>query len=284
LEQRLAAHRDEMRALQAEAIDAAVAKHVMAYFTADKHADANVDAATRRQIDAAVGRQLDTALHALLPRAVEHLLVPKHVPSSPAKSFTSEDSRGCSYLKLPPLTRLGRNMLPHLRSHLTEQIQLYQQQQFQHVEKFADNLERAMHDDHARQYADFQTQVEELQAEMSWTKQETLDDLRQQGEEMIEQSKDECTAFGDDMNNQMTDLWYDFCDKVTAVKKPWLRKMVAVEISKRSTWRNMVAVKVSEQRAWRKIRPRGWGRFMLRGEHKPSGRRREPGEEAWVDV
>jgi hypothetical protein len=274
-----------MRALQAEAIDAAVAKHVLAYFTADKHADATVDAAIRRQIDAAVGRQLDTALHALLPRAVEHLLVPEHVPSSPAKSFTSEDSRGCSYLKLPPLTDLGRNMLPHLRSHFTEQMQLYQQQQFQQVEKFADQLERVVHDDNARQYADFQTQVEELQAEMSLAKQETLDDLRQQGEEMIEQSKDECAAFGDDMNNQMTDLWYDFCDKVTAVKKPWLRKMVAVEISKRSAWRNMVAVKVSKQRAWRKIRPRGWGRFMLRGEHKPSGRRREPGEEeAWVDV
>jgi ElaB/YqjD/DUF883 family membrane-anchored ribosome-binding protein len=155
----------------------------------------------------------------------------------------------------------------------------------QHFEKFTDKLERATQDECAREYANFQTQVEELQAEMSWTKEETLDDLRQQGEEMIEQSKDECTAFSDDINNQMTDIWYSFCDKVTAVKKPWLRKMVAVEISKQHTWKKMVAVEVSKQRKWRKIRPRGWGKFMLRGEHKPSGRRREPGEEeAWVDV
>jgi hypothetical protein len=284
VEKRLAARRDEVRALRAEALDAAVAAHVRAYFDADGHADAAVDAAVSRQIDAAVSRHVDAALQARLPHAVENLLVPKDVPSSPATSFTSEDSRGLIYPKLPPLTRLGRNMLPHLREHLTEQFRLLQEQQLQRFEKFTDKIESAAQDGCARQYADFEIQVEELQREMSWTKQETLDDLRQQGDEMIEQSKDECAAFGETVTDQMTDIWYGFCDKVSTVRRCWLRNMVAVELSKQDTWRKMVAVEFSRQRTWRNIRPRGFGRFLLRGEHKPSGARQEPGEEAWVDV
>jgi hypothetical protein len=243
-----------------EAIDAAVAKHLPAYFAADRHADA---------VDAAVSRQLGTALQALLPNAVEDLLVPKDQPSSPVTSFTSSGSRDYLYPKLPPLTRVGRNMLPHLRAHLTEQFHVYQNQQLQRFEKLADktfdDLERAAHDDRAREHADFETEMEEHKAEISWMKKDTLDDLWRQGDEMLEQGKELCSAFGEDINEQL----FGLCDRIERLNRYALRRMVAAEVGK--------------QRRRKKGIPRGWGRNMLRGEHKLLGRRREA-EEAWVDV
>ena len=264
LEKRRTAYLDELQALQAEVIDAAVAKHLPAYFAADRHADA---------VDAAVRRQLDTALQALLPKAVEDLLVPKDLPSSPATSFTSYDSRGNTYPKLPPLTRVGRTMLPHLRTHLTEQFHHYQKQQLQRFEKLADktfdDLERAAYNDRAREQADFETEMEEHKTEISLMKKDTLDDLWRQGDEMLEQGKEVCSAFGEDINEQL----FGLCDKIERLNKHALRKMVAAEVSKQQ-----------RRRKKKKGRPRGWGRNMLRGEHKLLGRRREVDEEAWVDV
>lgn len=254
-----------MRALQVEAIDAAVAKRLPAYFTADRHTEA---------IDAAVSSQLDTALQALLPNAVEDLLVPKDLPSSPATSFTSFtsfDPRGNRYPNLPPLARVGRTMLPHLRTHLTKQFHLYQKQQLQRFENLADktfeDLERAAYNDRAREHAEFETEMEEHKAEILLMKKDTLDDLWRQGDDMLEQGKEVCSAFGEDINGQL----FGLCDKIDRLNRHALRRMVAAEVSK-------------QQRKKKGI-PRGWGSNMLRGEHGLLGRRREvEEEEAWVDV
>ncbi|KZM28621.1 hypothetical protein ST47_g233 [Ascochyta rabiei] len=260
-EKRLSAHLDEVRALQVKAIDSAVATHLPAYLATDRLAEA---------VDAAVSRQLDTALQALLPNAVEDLLVPKDPPSSPATSFTSHDSRGNRHPKLPPLTRVGRTMLPHLRTHLNEQFHLYQKQQLQRFKNLADRtfdeLERAAYDDRAREHADFETEMEEHKAEISVMKKDTLDGLWRQGNEMLEQGKDVCLDFGKDINEQL----FGLCDKIDKLNRHALRRMVAAEVSK--------------QQRKKEGLPRGWGRNMLSGEHKLLGRRREMEEEAWVDV
>ncbi|KAJ4355132.1 hypothetical protein N0V95_003214 [Ascochyta clinopodiicola] len=260
-EKRLSAHLDELRALQGKAIEVAVVKHLPAYFDADRHAEA---------VDAAVSRKLDTTLQALLPSAIEDLLVPKDLPSSPATSFTSHDSRGIRYPKLPPLTRVGQTMLPHLRTHLTEQFHLYQKQQLQRFESLADktfdDLERAAYDDRAREHADFETEMEEHKAEILLMKKDTLNDLWRQGDEMLEQGKEVCSTFGEDINEQL----FRLCDKIDRLNRHALRKMVAAEVSK-------------QQRKKKDI-PRGWGRNMLMGEHKLLGRRREIEEEEWVDL
>jgi hypothetical protein len=260
IEKRLSAHLDKVNALQAEGIDAAVARQLPAYFDEARHSEA---------VDTAVSRQLDTALQARLPNALEDLLVPKSLPSSPATSFTSFNSPGNRYPKLPPLTRVGRTMLPHLRTHLTDQFKLYQQQQLQRFEKMVDtkysDVERAAYDDRVEAQGEFETEMDEHKAEIWLLRKDTVDDLWREGDKILEQGRAVCLAFGEDINKQL----FGICDRIDRLNRYALRKMVVAEVSR-------------QQRRKKGI-PKGWGRNLLRGESTLLGRRREA-EDEWADV
>ncbi|KAI2479344.1 hypothetical protein Ptr902_09555 [Pyrenophora tritici-repentis] len=261
IEKRLSAHLNKVNALQAEGIDAAIARQLPAYFNEARHTEA---------VDAAVSRQLDTALQARLPNALEDLLVPKSLPSSPATSFASFDSRGNRYSKLPPLTVVGRTMLPHLRTHLTDQFKLYQQQQLQRFEKMVDtkysDVERAAYDDRVEAQGEFETEMEEHKAEISLLRKDTVDELWREGDKILEQGRAVCLAFGEDINEQP----FGICDRIDRLNRNALRKMVVAEVSR-------------QQRRKRGI-PKGWGRNLLRGKHKLLGRRRRQADDEWADV
>jgi len=209
------------------------------------------------------------ALQARLPNALEDLLVPKSLPSSPATSFASFDSRGNRYPKLPPLTGIGRTMLPHLRAHLTDQFKLYQQQQLQRFEKMVDtkysDIERAAYDDRVEAQGEFETEMEEHKAEISMLRKDTVDELWREGDKILEQGRAACLAFGEDINEQL----FGICDRIDRLNRSALRKMVVTEVGR-------------QQRRKRGI-PKGWGRNLLRRERRLLGRRREADDE-WADV
>ncbi|CAA9957700.1 hypothetical protein PTMSG1_01308 [Pyrenophora teres f. maculata] len=261
IEKCLSAHLDKVNALQAEGIDAAVAKQLPAYFDEARHTEA---------VDAAVSRQLDTAVQARLPNALEDLFVPKSLPSSPATSFVSFDSRGNRYPKLPPLTGVGRTMLPHLQTHLTDQFKLCQQQQLQRFERMVDtkysDVERAAYDDRVKAQGEFEMEMEEHKAEISSLREDTVDELLREGDKTLEQGRAACLAFGEDINEQL----FAICDTIDMLNKNALRKMVVAEVSR-------------QQRRKRGIR-KGWGKNLPRGKHKLLGRRRWQADDEWVDV
>lgn len=253
-------HLNKATALQAEGIDAAVARQLAAYFDEARYFEA---------VDAAVSRQLDTTLQACLSNALEDLLVPKSLPSSPATSFTSFNSRGNRYPQLPPLTRVGRTMLPHLRTHLTDQFKLYQQQQLERFEEMVDtkysDVERAAYDDRVEAQGEFETEMEEHKAEIWSLRKDTVDDLWREGDKILEQGRAVCLAFGEDLNEQL----FGICDRIDRLNRYALRKLVVTEVSR-------------QQRRKKGI-PKGWGRNLLRGDHTLLGRRREA-EDEWADV
>ncbi|KAF9690391.1 hypothetical protein EKO04_011606 [Ascochyta lentis] len=261
IEKQLPAHLDKVTALQAEAIDAAVARQLLAYFGEAQHTEA---------VDAAVGRQLDTALQARLPDAIEDVLISKDVCSSPASSFASLDSRGHRYPKLPALTRVGRTMLPHLRTHLTDQFKLYQQQQLLRFEKLVDTkyseVETAAYDDRVEAQGEFETEMEEHKADISLLQKDSIDNLWREGDKVLEQGRALCLAFGEDINEQL----FGLCDKIDRLNRYALRKMVVAEVSR--------------QQRRKKGVPRGWGRNMLKGEQRLLGRRRRGAEDEWADI
>ncbi|KAF3004407.1 hypothetical protein E8E13_010239 [Curvularia kusanoi] len=187
IEKQLPANLDNVQALQKEAIDAAIARQLPAYFANGLHTEA---------IDVAVSKQVGKALEALLPNALEEFFNPKSQPGSPATSFTSFDSSGHRYTKLPALTPVGKMMLPHLRTHLIDQFHLYQKQQLQRFEKLAnktfESLARSAYDARAQEYAEFAEDMEEHKAEISLLKKDTIDDLWREGQGVLDQGKEAC--------------------------------------------------------------------------------------------
>jgi len=269
IERRLSARLDKVSALQAENIDAAIARQLPAYFHEARHAEA---------VDAAVSRQLDAALLARLPNALEDLLVPESLPQSPATSLTSFDSCGNRYRRLPPLSRVGRTMIPHLRTHLTDQFKLHQQQQLQRFEKMVNaklsDVEGAAYDDRVEAQGEFETEMEEHKAEISLLRKDTVNDLWREGEEILEQGRAVCLALGEGINEELIGI----CDRIDRLKRFALKKMVVAEVSR--------------QRRRIRRRPKGRTSNMLMGEHRPLGRRRQgrrrqgqsEAEEEWSDI
>lgn len=152
-------------------------------------------------------------------------------------------------------------MLPHLQTHLTDQFKLYQQQQLQRFEKMVDtkysDVERAAYDDRVQAHLEFDTEMEEHKAEISLLMKDTVDDLWQEGDKILEQGRAVCLAFGEDINEQL----FGICDRIDRLNRNALRKMVVAEVSR--------------QRRRKKGISKGVGRKLLRGEHRLLGRRRE---------
>ncbi|KAJ8113199.1 hypothetical protein OPT61_g4626 [Boeremia exigua] len=247
--ERLAAHIEQLNASQAEAIEAAVARRLDAYFGRPLHAET---------IDAAVDRQVDAVVQARLPNVVQNLLVPKDLPSSPSTSFTHDD-HGNSYPKLPPLTPAGQALLPHLRTHLTDQFKLLQQQQLQRFEKLVsekyNEVEMAAEDNRVREQAEWEEEREEHNVEVALQRRDTLHDLWMQGTDMLEQAETVCSMFQGDIDEQLTKL----CDKIEVLRKNVdnlnaysLRKLMAAEVAKLP----------KHERRMKGI-PKGFGRSLL---------------------
>lgn len=249
------------QALQNETIEAAVARQLPVYLNRASHAET---------VDVAVGKKLATVLPALLPNALEELLAPQPLPSSPSVSFASVDSRGNRYPKLPPLTPIGRTLIPHLRTHLTDEFQKHQADQLQRfekrVDKTLDQLESYAYDDRARETADFDDAMEEHKAEVSLLQRDTIDSLWRETEDVFAQSKEAGLALGEDIYERLSEV----CDKIEGIKKVRLRKMVRSEVSRQT----------GGKRGGRK----GKTTVRVRANHSLLGRRREAQDVVeWVD-
>lgn len=160
-------------------------------------------------------------------------------------------------------------MLPHLRTHLTDQFKLYQQQQLKRFEKMVDtkysDVERAAYDDRVEAEGEFEMVMEEHKAEIQLLREDTIDDLWGEGDKILEQGRVVCSEFGEDINEQL----FRLCDRIERLNRYALRKMVVAEVSR--------------QQKRKKAVPKGWGRNLLMGERTLLGRRREA-EDEWSDV
>lgn len=243
---RLAAHIEKLDASQAEAIDAAVNKRLDTYFGGPLHAE-TVYAAVDKQVD----RQVDAAVKARLPIAVQDFLVPKDPPSSPAHSFTSFDSHGNRYPKLPPLTPAGKALLPHLKTHLTAQFKLYQDQQLQRFEQMLDakydDVARSAEDDRIREQGEWEEERVEHTAEVLLIRKDTTDDLWREGHEMLKQGQELCEQFGADINEQL----FGLVEAINKLNRYSLRKLMTAEVAK-----------LTEQQRKKKSIPKGFGRNL----------------------
>ncbi|KAF9691090.1 hypothetical protein EKO04_010925 [Ascochyta lentis] len=222
-------------------------------------------------INVAVAKHLDTVLPTLLPTILKTLLIgaTKSNHSSPATSFTSIDSHGNRHPKLPPLTPLGKTLIPHLCTHLAEQYQQYQAQQLQKFEKLVndtlDQLEDSAYDTRARETAEFMGEMEEHKAEVGLLKSDAIKDLWRETEDVFARGKEEGWALGEDINERLSGL----CDEIDRVKRVRLKKMVVSEVSRQKRRRRGV--------------PKGVGRRLVRGEQRLLGRMRDAEDVEWVD-
>jgi hypothetical protein len=229
-------------------------------------------------VDASVNTQLRPVLHAILPKAVEALFVPSP-PGSPILSF---DSDGNCYPALPPLSPLGEMLLPHLRSHLTAQIYLQQQQTLQRFEKLARKtfakLEESAFEDRARAHVEFEDEMEELKSEVLLLKKDAVDEVWREGQELVDKGKEACARFGEDIDHHLGRT----LNKIDAtVGGNGLRKLVAREMRRQHKGRKKAVPKrrtVSRNNVSKAKEKKGG-----RGKHGlPGGRLAEV--EEWEDV
>lgn len=267
---RLAAHVEQLNASQAEAIDAAVNKRLDAYFGGPLHT---------QTIDAAVDRQVNETVKARLPDAVQDLLVPRDFCGPPATSFTY-DTCGNAYPKLPPLTPAAQALLPHLRTHLTDQFKLLQQQQLQRFEKLVsekyDEVEVAAADARAREHAEWEDERDEHAAEVSLQRRDTLHDLWMQGVGMLQQAETVCETFEIDIDEQLMKLSRKverLCANIDKLNRYSLKKLVAAEVAK-----------LPEQQRRKKGIPKGFGRSLLTHPDPKLLMRRRIEDGEWEDI
>lgn len=169
-------------------------------------------------------------------------------------------------------------MIPHLRTHLTDQFKLQQQQQLQRFEKMVNaklsDLEGAAYDDRVEAQGEFETEMEEHKAEISLLRNDTVNDLWREGQEILEQGRAVCLALGEGIHEEL----HGICDRIDKLKRFALKKLVVAEVSR--------------QRRRKRGRPKGRASNLLMGEHRPlkrrgQGRRRKgqsEAEEEWTDV
>lgn len=164
-------------------------------------------------------------------------------------------------------------MLPHFHTHLIDQFHLYQKQQLQRFEKLAHKMfhdfERSARDDHAHENAEFGEEMEEHKAEILLLRKDSVDELWREGQEVLDQGKEACLAFGDDINDYLSRL----CDKIDGLNNLGLRKLVAGEVRRQQ--RRRVSVRKG-------VRRKGAGRKEVKGEHKLGKKRKV--EEEWYDI
>jgi hypothetical protein len=217
-------------------------------------------------IDKRLPAHLENMLPALLPNILEGLLADRSISSSPA---TSIDSRGNRCPKLPPLTPLGKTLIPHLRTHLADQFHQYQAHQLQRFETVVDKKLTELWDDaydaRAHENAQMMEEMEEHKAEVSLLKEDAIKDLWREVEDVFARGKEEGYSLGDDINEQLSEV----CDRIDKVKRAGLRKMVAREVSRQKRRRKGVS--------------KGVGKRLVRGERRLLGRRRDAEDVEWVD-
>lgn len=244
VQERLAAHIEKLNASQAEAIDVAVNKRLDAYFSGALHSE---------RVDAAVDRQVDATVKTRLPDAVQDLLVPKDAPSSPARSFTSFDSHGNRYPRLPPLTPAGQMLLPHLKTHLTAQFKTFQDHQLQRFEQMLDakydDVARSAEDDRIREQGEWEEERDEHSAEVLLIQKNTTDDLWREGHKMLEQGQELCE---------------ELCDQLGAsIYEQVSGLVVAIDKLNKYSVRKVIAAEVAKQQRRKKGIPKGFGKNLL---------------------
>lgn len=112
-------------------------------------------------------------------------------------------------------------------------------------------------------------EMEGHKTDMSLLKDDTIDELQKESEEVFAKGRQEGLDLGDELTERLGWVFAEMCDRIDKVKRVRLRKMVAVEVSRCKRWRIGV--------------PRGVGKRLIRGEHRLLGRRREADELEWVD-
>ena len=160
-------------------------------------------------------------------------------------------------------------MLSHLRFHLTLQFQQYQADQMQHFEQLLDKkllgFQDYVYDVRAQETAEMVEEVEEHKASMSILKEDTIEDVQRQIDDLFARAKEKSLALGDDMIEGLSEL----CDSIEKVKRVRLRKMVAVEVSKQKRRRMGVS--------------KGVGRKQVRGNQRLLGKRKREEVVEWID-
>ncbi|KAH6638500.1 hypothetical protein C7974DRAFT_356922 [Boeremia exigua] len=268
VDDRLAAHLAKANAQHAAAteaaIDAAVAKRIADHLAGPVHA-ATVTAAVSTRLDSAVQSHLPTALKSLLAH-----------PSPPAQSPTHE-TRGNRSPPLPALTPLARSFLPHLRTHLTAQFALLQEQQLQHfaqqVSDKMDEVEMAAADARVAQQGEFETEMDEYMAEMGLLRRDAVRDMWEEGEQILTRGREEFETLGEEIEEtlfNLTDSVAVIGEGIEKLGRFKLRKMVREEVARQVRWERQKRRGVGMGRV-----PRGWGRCLLtHPDPKLLGRRR----------
>ena len=122
-----------------------------------------------------------------------------------------------------------------------------------------------MYDIRAQETAEIVDEVEDHKASMSLLKEDTIEDVTRQANDVLARAKEKSLALGDDMSHRLSEI----CDTIEKVKSVKLRKMVALEVSRQKRRRMGVS--------------KGVGKKLVRSNGRLLGKRKMEEVVEWLD-
>jgi hypothetical protein len=225
-------------------------------------------------INIAVNKQLTTHLKTILPTLLPDILPTlfASAPPSTSPTTTSFDSSATTPSpKPPPLTPLGESLLPYLRTHLHSQFQQYQTHQLAQFQHLLDRLWDAAEGTRAHETAEIIDDICEHKSDILLLEKDALAELARETDAVFERARQEGCELSDFLAERLEDSVAGLCDRIEALKRVEVGKMVRCEVRR-------------YERRRKKGVQRGVGRrSLVRGGRKLLGREREVEVSEWVD-
>ncbi|KAH6625102.1 hypothetical protein C7974DRAFT_424829 [Boeremia exigua] len=263
---------------QTAAINAAVRQQISAYL--DQHQAETIKAALNREplsdvINAAVSKYLEENLPTILPQSLERIIAGPLKPllGSPVTSFRSFDSVGNWYPKLPPLTQVGKILIPHLRTHLAEQFrrdlarreQSFEKTLAKRMSEVESDVQGACEEEREKLLED----IGDQQADFALLKTDVMTDLENEIDVLFKQKLENFEDLINDMEDRMCDACTETCIKFNTVG---LQRLIAHEVRRYERRKRM-----------KKGVHRGVGKMIRGGTKRLLGKRRRSEDADWVD-
>lgn len=252
-------------------IDAAVGRHVELWL--DNNADAiNTAIANHlpRYLDANADF-LKSTIAEQLPLLLERILPTLFGSAPPVSNSTTPTSSPSRRSKLPHLSALGRTLLPHLRTHLSDQFRVQQAAELSRFERQLDyHLSDYAADARAQINADTADELEEHRTDMQLLKEDAVRDLSTDIEAVFDQWKVDRDEQSEALREGLEGECDILMDRIERVRRVGLKRMVAREVGRWKRRRKGVPKGVCE-------RVRGTRKLLGQGKV-------DNGNDEWVDI
>ncbi|KAF2123729.1 hypothetical protein P153DRAFT_391146 [Dothidotthia symphoricarpi CBS 119687] len=227
----------------AAAINAAVAKQLPGYLDQVRPnlLSQAIKAAVAEQLSSYLEQALPTVLANIVPTLFARPPTDLSNSSNSSKSSNSSNSSNSTHSShtpsrtLPPLSALGQTYLPHLKAHLTDQVQQDQAKRTKEWEevlhRLSENAARKLEEETAGMMDD----MKEHKTDMRSTKDDAVRDMNAHLHDAIGDAQDKVSVLREDMDKDMQQGIDVLCDKIERLKQLLVKRVVAFEV--RKYWR-----------------------------------------------